>query len=407
MMVERFEEHLVKDHEAISSLSPQYTQHGGYTLRTRFAVHPGGTLLRIPKESLLNVESECIRNVYPSSLFESLTSIQILTIHMSRMGLGDGSFTDHEQQYLSTLPDDFTFHPLYWTNERLQRLPEQAQKLIHDVQRRYTEDLLAFEGMYEVLKKTRLITVSLVEYHDKFKWAWLIVNTRCLYYPIKGAEKESQLSLCPYLDLLNHSSPTPNTDNLFNSLPKPEIPMREGGYEIINNSDRTIEQDEEITFMYGPHSDDFLLAEYGFALGWQLNAFTEVNITSEVTALVKEDWKRIELEQNGSWGDYTLHLYPSPAWPSQRTLMALRLVCLDDSDASAWREMVNYQVEIVSEENESRARGALAEICQNIARVSREMMQRNKDDSLVCTLWESTYATATQVEDSIKRNVSF
>lgn len=340
-------------------------------------------------------------------MLSRLSSVQILTIHMARLRLRDGDFTEYELQYLHTLPSDFTFHPTYWQHDRVRLLPKHAQKLINDVRGRYTTDLAGFEEVFDKLEDTNLISKPLESYTDTFKWAWLVVNTRCLFYPIKDAKKESQLSLCPYLDLLNHTSPTPNTDNLFNSLPKPEIPMKEGGYELLNNSDRIIEPDTEIYFMYGPHSDEFLLAEYGFGLGWQKNAFTEVNVSEEVTHLIKEDWKREELEQSGLWDDYTLHLYPSPAWPSQRTLMALRLACLERSDVEGWRRMVSYEIETVSEKNETRMRTLLAEICESVGKVSDEMMQKNQNDDIIKAVWKSTRQTATQVHQSLKTNVSF
>ncbi|TIB37260.1 hypothetical protein E3P84_00427 [Wallemia ichthyophaga] len=400
-MVDQFQDSLVADYGAVTALRPQFTSHGGYSLLTSTHVHPAEVFLFIPKQCLLNVESESIRQRYP----RSLTSFQILSSHLTRLRMGDLECTRLESPYLDTLPADFSFHPLCWPQEKLDRLPIHVRKLVEHVSHRFESDFAAFRSHFEASKL--LIQKHTQPIAEVFKWAWLVVNTRCLYYPIQDVEKDSQLSLCPYLDLLNHSSPSPNTTNLFNALPKPEIPLREGGYELVNNSTHTIPPDTEICFMYGPHSDDFLLAEYGFVLGWEKNAFTEVNISDLVKQLIKEDWKRDQLQENDLWDDYTLHLYPAPAWPSQRTLMALRMACLSREEEGEWCKVAGYQKESVSDSNENQMRSSLADLCCHLNKVSDEKIQENKPDYAVRVIWENVHSTTSAIQQSVKDNISF
>ena len=46
-----------------------------------------------------------------------------------------------------------------------------------------------------------------------------------------------------------------------------------------------IREGEEIFYTYGAHSDDTLLAEYGFVLGVPLNSDNNVDVTQRVEAL--------------------------------------------------------------------------------------------------------------------------
>lgn len=401
-MVNELEDVLMREYGANVELYSTLTKDAGFSLKTRNSINKGSLYLRIPHSCLLHCRSLYITERYSNTLLNKLNATQILSIHLSKLKLSDGQFSQFEQKYLDSLPKDLNFHPLYWDAVSLESLPNYSQKLINDVKKRYLHDYELFENNFEESGASEYLRR---EYQSVFLWSWLIVNTRCLWYPVKDVPKESQLALCPYLDLLNHNSPSPNTENLFNSLPKPQIP-REGGYELINQSDQIVEKDSEVFFMYGPHSDSSLLAEYGFCLGREKNAFTECNISELVISMITTDWRKEELESNGLWDDYTLHLYPSPAYPSQRTLSALRLICLEENQLEEWRKTVRYEQESVSEENEVRMREELVKLCKIVSKRSSEAIKKSANET-IRIMWEAELETANQVKRSTLSNVIF
>lgn len=253
----------------------------------------------------------------------------------------------------------------------LQALPLQSKKLVRAVRTRFEKDWSRIchlrETNCDVLAEPALLSsdpelarsivrsISL----DTFLWAWLCVNSRCVFLPLGLSDHADNFTLAPMLDMANHTQD-----------PALECKVRyakDGGLELCapsqeqrNGADigsRGLMPGDECFITYGPHSDDSLLSEYGFVLPaeltylldaktggetgvmekrWRGNRYAEVCLDREVEAFLNDPpdnpegrYKRELLQNRGYWGDYTVHPYPEPAHPSHRLIPALRLASYD------------------------------------------------------------------------------
>lgn len=89
-------------------------------------------------------------------------------------------------------------------------------------------------------------------------WAWLAVNTRCLSYPLalEPADGTNDFTLCPIVDLANHSTESTPIPHL---LPPDGPPSKIKTY-ALPAQDRAMKAGEQIFLQYGGHEDGFLLA---------------------------------------------------------------------------------------------------------------------------------------------------
>ncbi|CAF3676931.1 unnamed protein product [Rotaria sp. Silwood1] len=114
--------------------------------------------------------------------------------------------------------------------------------------------------------------------NDHFQWAYYTINTRCVHFDMEISSKDQDDNLCliPYLDFVNHSI-EPNTISKFNSLTR--------SYEI--HTIKSINYNEQITFLYNPHSNIDLFIEYGFVL--LINPYNQLNIEYELEQLLSNE----------------------------------------------------------------------------------------------------------------------
>ncbi|CAF5105866.1 unnamed protein product, partial [Rotaria sp. Silwood1] len=114
--------------------------------------------------------------------------------------------------------------------------------------------------------------------NDHFQWAYYTINTRCVHFDMEISSKDQDDNLCliPYLDFVNHSI-EPNTISKFNSLNR--------SYEI--HTIKSINYNEQITFLYNPHSNIDLFIEYGFVL--LINPYNQLNIEYELEQLLSNE----------------------------------------------------------------------------------------------------------------------
>ncbi|WFD07722.1 hypothetical protein MVES1_003092 [Malassezia vespertilionis] len=217
---------------------------------------------------------------------------------------------------------------------------------------------------------------------DAFLWAWLCVNSRCVYLDLHYTHHADNFTMAPLLDMANH---TP--------IAARECKVRynaRDGLELYAPSDG-VAAGAEVCITYGAHANALLLAEYGFVLpfgvhsdgAWKGNQYAEILVDSQVDALLDAqgemgEWKRALLREEGYWGDYTMHPAPAPAHPSHRLHVALQLVCLEvqshteqntagarskEDAARQWRLTIQGMRESISRANENAVRSTLQQLC--------------------------------------------
>jgi hypothetical protein len=166
---------------------------------------------------------------------------------------------------------------------------------------------------------------------DLFTYTWLIVNTRTFYWEYPDLpnshprlpKKRTHLTaddcyaMCPFMDYFNHSDVGCN----------PESDSK--GYSV--SADRDYKAGEEVFVTYGAHSNDFLLAEYGFILDDNQN--DSIPLDHLILPLLSAE-QADALKEDGFHGNYTL--FTNEPTICHRTQAVLRLLLLDNRRYSSF-----------------------------------------------------------------------
>lgn len=245
-------------------LEIRYTPEAGKYVVAREAIPKNTRLIYLPRKALIN------RQTLPAT---SLTTHQLLAQYIATT----------TETWIKDLPppDAFNGMPVTWSPEEIAELPLRYRNRIKEQQAEIAAGFKAVGGSF-----------------PRFQWAWLCVNSRCLWWEAGG------MSLAPFIDFLNHTPVIADSVNVSTQV----------GMTISANQDYN--PGDEIFLSYGAHENGFLLCEYGFVLSTPpLHEF--LDITSEIIPLVRKH--RELLERVGYWDDYTLH----EDGPNFRTMVAL------------------------------------------------------------------------------------
>lgn len=354
--------------------------------------------------------------------------------------------------FISILPREFDSHPLTWLvlknlgkdNELestlLALLPRSAQSALNLLGKRFQQDSNATTKYLNKSGASHELNIR------DYLWAWLNVNTRCIYYRINETRtSEANVTLCPILDFANHNwcrshiQPVSNPDTRI-TLPNAKIPFRFLATEHITE----VEIDEEVCLRYGGHSNQNLFVEYGFVNGASNENMesgmypAEVDVQAIVVPMFEArgtigSWMQTTLENEGYWGDWILSTSPSPAAPSFRLITALRLFAVgsemsrvptsDEEDAlcQPWRDTLRGNSETISLANEAKWRATLAIICDLIAKEANIGLERTLDfkpnqqgrswsrwmRDNIALLWSEQITVARAVLQSLRDEIAF
>ncbi|KAI8627823.1 SET domain-containing protein [Xylariaceae sp. FL1651] len=269
-------------------------------------------------EIVLDVPTQCLRSLstVPKPRLRKLSDSRI-SVH----GILAADLTlDKSTKYgpwnaICPQPGDFNNMPLHWAPELQALLPLRAREILAKQQAKFARDWGIVAAAFPDLGREGV---------QRFKHAWLLVNTRTFYYlnaalkRRRGATKDDHLALQPVADLFNHGD--------------------EGGCHVAFGGDgfslrATIPytKGDEVKICYGRHGGDMLLVDYGFVM--QDNCWDEVLLDEVV--LEKLDAKQRErLEDVGFLGRYVL----DRERVCHRTQVALRLLCCKLGE---WRKFVD------------------------------------------------------------------
>lgn len=242
--------------------------------------------------------------------------------------------------YIDTLPKDADFAattPLMWPAQLQKLLPRLARKIVTEQQTAINQNFREVSKKFPDLSK------------DVFIHSWLLVNTRTFNYEVAELQHlstDGQIALVPIADLINHS---------------------EGGCAVtfsdtayIITADRKYRQGEELQFCYGEqHSNDALLAEYGFILvpnKWDTVTLDEV-ILPRLNAK-----QRAELGGEDWLGRFTLNNWGEP---SDRTRRAVWLISRGEDDP-----------EDIDSDDEESFNTVLAEVLDTFAEIITKTLSK-------------------------------
>jgi hypothetical protein len=234
-----------------------------------------------------------------------------MTIHgllAAELAVGETQSPD----WVKSVPtwDDFEATiPYLWPGELQKLLPIEAKKLVAKQQARFEKDWDTFRAAFP--SKSR----------QDYLYGWLLINTRTFYYETSETllfPYHDRLAMLPIADLFNHSengcSVTYWTD----------------GYTIT--TDRQYRAGEEVYTSYGEHSNDFLLAEYGFIL--KENRWDKVCLDDLILSKLSDKYKT-ELKDKGYIDDFMFRRKPER---HDNIWIALRLLCCTHAH---WQSYLN------------------------------------------------------------------
>ncbi|MBW0515822.1 hypothetical protein O181_055537 [Austropuccinia psidii MF-1] len=382
----------------------------GRTLISNQDIEDASPILSISHSALLNPRT------LPSSFLvahcQSLSSTQILTLYLShhRSCQRTEAKTKLESAfdpYLATFPTKFSGIPLVWllesTFQDLQsihgtdHLALNQLKTHHSIRHHssfglnsHTFKLLSHSTALKSDQVSRrfmadweglLKSLHHVDFHEiclsDLLWAWLVVNTRCVWYNLGCKNHDDNISLVPAVDMANHNPhsqvtliATPHTFTMYSSYPrgtfaspKTHTIMSSSKPETNSNDKISIYSGQEIMFSYGPHGNSTLLAEYGFIA--DSNPWDSIDLTDAIQShfeISQDDAneKKLMLQSAGYWGDYTIQC--SSLEISHRIFIALRLLHLPLNQAQCWLDHVKGKTDDLGIEVEKRVKNSLQKL---------------------------------------------
>ncbi|OWP06732.1 SET domain-containing protein [Marssonina coronariae] len=267
------------------------------------------TLLTVPLSALITSSS------LPKSITRAVSSSKA-TVHNLLATFLALDNSPSRAPWHAVLPSHASFTssiPLLWPISLQSLLPPQAAALVANQQSKLSKDWSLTTASFPTLS------------YEKYLHCWLLVNTRTFYFVSPTSQKappnnrDDCMALNPFADYFNHTA----ADTAC------EVNFSAAGYTVTTAVD--IEQGEELYISYGSHSNDFLLAEYGFVIG-EGNQWDEVKLDVYVLELLSKG-KKEALEEEGFLGNYML----DRETVCYRTQVALRLACVPIEE---WRRYV-------------------------------------------------------------------
>lgn len=226
-------------------------------------------------------------------------------------------FQDDYKPWHSILPSYSEFQEsisICWPVALQKLLPPMAKIILGKQQKKIQTDWSSASNAFPCLT------------FEKFLYSWLLINTRTFYFVSPSScgvhrpfpKRDDCMALNPFSDCFNH-----------NPCPSASVKVTESAFTIT--STRDIDLGEEVTISYGNHSNDFLLAEYGFVV--DENPWDEVLLDDYILPLL-DTAQKTELESVGFLGNYLLDRNNV----CHRTEVVLRVLCLP---LQRWRRFVH------------------------------------------------------------------
>lgn len=184
-----------------------------------------------------------------------------------------------------------------------------------------------------------------------FRWAWLLINSRCFYWdypssiirkgarqpPKKKRDRNDCMALCPFVDYFNHTAAAP--DDVQAEKRISWVSFSADGFEVHAGGDYPA--GDELFVSYGAHHNDYLMVEYGFRM--PDNAVDSVALDDYILKRLDSDTTQ-HLTDESLLGNYVCDM----RGVCHRTQAALRAILLP------WRKAVRFIKGIEDGEREQK-----------------------------------------------------
>ncbi|KAF2856499.1 SET domain-containing protein [Plenodomus tracheiphilus IPT5] len=313
----RFVEWAEKNGVDIDGIAPARFVGRGMGIVAARDIKKGDRIVHVKNTSLIHVALPSIKEF---KIPENVTVHGRLAASLALWYTDQKPHDYHLWQEVWPTQEDFkSTMPLYYCTELQTLLPHAAAKHLAHQRNNLEKDWNDLAALKPSIDK------------DLFTYIWLVVNTRTFYwdYPdLSNAhprlpKRRNKLTsddcyaMCPFMDYFNHSDVGCESQHDAK------------GYSVT--ADREYKAGDEVFVSYGPHTNDFLLVEYGFIL--DTNSHDSIPLDHLLLPLLDSDQVKA-LKEDGFHGDYTL----SAGTPTicHRTQVVLRLIVLDSKRYAAF-----------------------------------------------------------------------
>ncbi|KAH8812585.1 hypothetical protein F5884DRAFT_785858 [Xylogone sp. PMI_703] len=264
----------------------------------------GDTLLTAPVSVLRTILT------VPKNISKPLGNISVHGLLATELAMDESDAHALWRAVLPSRADIEESIPYMWHESLQALLPPEALSLVENQKRKLSADWPSISKSFPDLL------------YDRYLYNYFLVGTRTFYFTSPKIKTKRKLTHDDCLALI------PLADNFNHADVGCEVTYSPSGYQIC--AERNIKKGEEVFISYGNHSNDFLLAEYGFIL--EENKWDEIHLDEVILPLFSEEQK-LDLKQANFLGKYVL----SKETVCYRTQVALRLLCMS---SNKWQRLV-------------------------------------------------------------------
>ncbi|XP_023954596.1 SET domain-containing protein 4 [Bicyclus anynana] len=268
----------------------------GRGLLTKKKISAGEELMNLPLNLTINVTSllmdvlfcriflenkiSCLLKYKQKVSFQSLMAFYL--IHLRAQGVNSKWHV-----YLESLPKEYTV-PYFLPNEMICHIDSE---IVNEITKQKNIIVTSFNIFSEVLQNT---TCNYIEVQNlgsyftlsRYEWAYFTVNTRCVYMDLTKLidsqnlsstilsliNDNTKISLCPYLDMINHSPNARNETKLIINKDLGNLPLTKLNEDIFSDvrfsiyTKNNFDPYTQVFICYGDSHNLKLITEYGFFL---------------------------------------------------------------------------------------------------------------------------------------------
>ncbi|SMN20879.1 similar to Saccharomyces cerevisiae YDR198C RKM2 Ribosomal protein lysine methyltransferase, responsible for trimethylation of the lysine residue at position 3 of Rpl12Ap and Rpl12Bp [Maudiozyma saulgeensis] len=260
-------------------------------------------------------------NIFTTESLLKMSSFQLLSLYILAEWIflpkwSSNTIDSYWKPFFNVWPkiDDLKSIPAIWENSNISQyklllpfLTSDSENHCQRLNNLISHDWAVIQPILEEWLLLFDIQYNIEDVYEDYLHVYFIINSRCLYseIPLKKEDIASKFTLVPYVDFINHSA---EMDRFcFPKIEYTHANISDVGQFVIRGGPYTYKiPNEQILFNYGPHSNDFLLNEYGFTL--PTNSWNYLDITYIINDIIGNDNDVTKyLKTNDYWGEYTIN----------------------------------------------------------------------------------------------------
>lgn len=268
----------------------------GRGVLTKKKIYAGEELINLPLNSTINVitiltdsafcsiflenDKQCLLEFKKSVSFQSLLALYVTYLKIR-------SSETKWNMYLNSLPKEYTV-PYFLSHD----IQSHVHTDIHTVITKQKDIISTSYSIFDNILRTSVSKYAVVQKMQEllspslYEWAYFTVNTRCVYMDLTNIlnlknvddtllsiiSDNTKISLCPYLDMINHSPYAKNETKLMVSKNMVDVSVANLDQDLFSDvwfsiyTKNNFKPFTEVYICYGDSHNLKLITEYGFYL---------------------------------------------------------------------------------------------------------------------------------------------